>query len=113
MQPTIVGTRAWTLYYGQRNRVETVNGQLQGKFINIDEGYVHLLDSGRVDGLLAYGLAGYNRWSIRNWRRDHRLLAPDDPDALPPETATRRPRSNRRKRFEGLPVRGNSPPTRA
>ena len=102
-QQTIVGTRAWWHDWGRRNPVESVNGALHGDFIEIDKGYHRLSDSGRIDGVLAHGLAGYNRWSTNQWRRIHRLLPADDPDALPPESLKRKPRSGRVARYEDLP----------
>lgn len=110
MQPTIVGTSAWWAAWGRRNIVETVNSQLHGGFIDIGKGYVHVLDTGRIDGLLAHGLAGYNRYETRQFKRVHRLLAADDPDALPPEKPQRKPRGDRLRRFEDLPLPGRAPP---
>lgn len=93
--PRSAQASAWWLDWGRRNPVESVNGALHGDFIEIDKGYHRLADSGRIDGVLAHGLAGYNRWAMRQWRRIHRLLAPDDPDSLPPVTAARKPRAGR------------------
>jgi hypothetical protein len=109
-QPTIVGTRAWWTAWGRRNLVETANGALHGGFIEIDKGYVQLLDSGRIDGPLAHGLAGYNRWVMRQWKRIDRQLPADDPDALPPEVAPRKPRRGRVVRYEDVPGLGHGPP---
>lgn len=109
-QRTIVGTRAWWADWGRRNPVESVNSALHGDFISIGKHYVRLSDSGRIDGLLAHGLAGYNRWCMNQWRRVNRLLPPDDPDALPPESAKRKPRAGRAARYEDFPALGKGPP---
>jgi hypothetical protein len=110
MQPTIVGTSAWWQAWGRRNLAETVNSMLHGGFIDIDKNFVRLLNTGRIDGLLAHSLAGYNRWAMRQWDRIHRLLAPTDPDALPPEKANRLPRKERVKRYEDILPMSGAPP---
>jgi hypothetical protein len=72
---------------------------------------VRLLDSGRIVGLLAHDVAGCSRWQVNQWKRIHRLLDPDDPDALPPENPKRKHRRNRVARFEDLPTRDHAPAT--
>jgi hypothetical protein len=68
-----------------------------------------MLDSGRIKGLLAYGIAGCSQWQVKQ-KRIHRLLDPDDPDSLPPEKPKRKHRENRVARFENLPTRDHAPP---
>lgn len=114
MQPTIVGTPAWHAAYGRRNLAETFNSFMHGGFVDIDKGYVCLLEApgreGRIDILVAHTIAGANRWVSKNWNRIRAQLS-DDKDREPARTTTRKPRRDRAARFEDLPKRGNDPPT--
>ena len=95
-----MGTSAWHAAYGRRNLVETTNSALHGEFIEIDKGYVRTLRTGRIDTLTAHGLAGWNRWVIRQWEaiRSH----PDTPAFRRDHRPPRAPRRDRLARYEDL-----------
>lgn len=64
------GTTAWTASYNRRNRVEMVNGQLKGKFVDLEApGFLHVFGRTKRALLLAATLAGYNAWTARSHRR--------------------------------------------
>ena len=118
MQQTIVGTRAWHAAYGRRNRVEAFNAFLHGMFVDIDKGYVHIIEKegrgGRIAVLLAHTLAGANRWYLKNQARIEKLLAERDDIAAPPTGSGaprggRKPRSDRAKRYEDLTTLATDP----
>jgi hypothetical protein len=71
---------------------------------------VHLLETERIDVLLAHTLAGYNRYEVKQFMRVQHLLNPDEPDALAPEKPKRRPRKGRLPRFEDLSPNTHPPP---
>ena len=61
-----------------------------------------------LDTLTAHGLAGWNRWVIRQWEaiRSH----PDTPAFRRDHRPPRAPRRDRLARYEDLIPRGTSPP---
>jgi hypothetical protein len=109
-QPTIYGTSAWHDAYGRRPLVETVNSFLHGGFVDIDRGFVRLLNSGRITLFMTATAVGLNRWRVRRWERMHRLLDPTDPEALPPIKTKHQPKKNRHRHFEDVLTAANSPP---
>jgi hypothetical protein len=115
MQDTIVGTRAWYEAYERRNVAETFHSFLHGGFVDIDKGFVRIVESaagiGRIDVLLAHTLAGVNRWQVQNWVCIRRLLDGDNHESSTRKTGQRRkPRSNRLPRFEDLSELARDPP---
>jgi hypothetical protein len=96
MQETIFGTAAWSKSYGRRNIVESVNAALKGGFTTIERGYTRSLKTARIILGLAHTLAGYNRWTIKSWRKLQSHLAEEN------VKDKRKPRKNRLKRFDDI-----------
>ena len=113
------GTTPWTKAEGKRQLAETANSFLHGAsgvVVDIGRGYTRMLDSGRINLFLIPTLVGHKRQRIHVRLRDHRLLPPTHPDALPPVKQRRAPRRNRARRFEDLgtpAVTGRPAPTTA
>ena len=100
---------------------ETVNSMLRGIFTSVDKGHVRVLESAKSRILHAHTIAGYNRWTMKNWNFTEEQLAdegePTSHPAGPTNNPTKAPagkrkaRSNRRTRWNDLNVLRGSPPT--
>lgn len=62
------GTTAHNLAYGRRNLVETGNSYLGGTYINLTNTYSRLMGTMKRKFVMAFMLAGLNRYIERSWR---------------------------------------------
>ena len=62
------GTTAHNLSYGRRNLVETDNSYLGGTYIDLTNTYSRLMGTAKRKFVMAFMLAGLNRYIERSWR---------------------------------------------
>lgn len=70
------GTSAWFKSYRRRNAVESVNGALQGQFVNLVKGYQAFLRADKITLMLSFTLAAVNIDRARSFRAKHELETP-------------------------------------
>ena len=97
-QKTIFGTTAWWKAWGRRNIVESANAAFHGEYVDIGRNYTRFLKTTKIQMFLAHTIAGYNRRTVKHWRRLRELC-----DTQAPVKARRKARKNRRRRYEDLP----------
>ena len=97
-QKTIFGTTAWWKAWGRRNIVESANAAFHGEYVDIGRNYTRFLKTTKIQMFLAHTIAGYNRRTVKHWRRLRELC-----DTQAPVKAKRKARKNRRRRYEDLP----------